>query len=175
MISKLETLPNEILLNIFCYLSWDKMLISLWSLNRRINLIIYSIFSIDKNGIILNQSGLSYKKFSLILFPLICNSSLSSFIKYIHFDGTNSNSPDLIHECLFYNNDKQILCFPNLKSLKITQCLLSQSLIQTLSLLIQLKLDQLALTLDEDMVELIRNPKQRWRIIPHTSNSLLLF
>ncbi|CAF4762701.1 unnamed protein product, partial [Rotaria sp. Silwood2] len=35
MISKLETLPNEILLNIFCYLSWDKMLISLWSLNRR--------------------------------------------------------------------------------------------------------------------------------------------
>ena len=54
----------------------------------------------------------------------------------------------------------QILCFPNLKSLKITQCLLSQSLIQTLSLLIQNQLNQLTLTFDEEMIELIRKPEE---------------
>ncbi|CAF1084961.1 unnamed protein product [Rotaria sordida] len=93
MINKFETLPNEILLNIFCYLLWDKILISFWSLNTRINSLIYSIFPIDKYEISFNQLGLSYKKFSLIVLLLICNfSSFSSLIKYIHFDGTNSNS-----------------------------------------------------------------------------------
>ncbi|CAF1028477.1 unnamed protein product [Rotaria sordida] len=93
MINKFETLPNAILLNIFCYLSCDKILISFWSLNKRINFLIYSIFSIDKYKISFNQLDLSYKKFSLILLPLICNSSsFSSLIKCIHFDGTNSNS-----------------------------------------------------------------------------------
>ncbi|CAF3849742.1 unnamed protein product [Rotaria sordida] len=175
MISQFETLPNEILLNILCYLSWDKILISFWSLNRRINSLIYSIFSIDKYEISFNQLDLSYKKFSLILLPLIYkSSSLSSLIKYIHFDGTNSNSYNVIHQFLFYNNDKQILCFPNLKSLKITRCLLSQSLIQTLSLLIQNQLNQLTLTFDEEMIELIRKSEEPWKIDPHASNELFV-
>lgn len=124
MQSKLEILPDELFLNIFRYFSWDEMLISLWSLNKRINSLIYSIFSINKNGIIFNKSGLSYQKFSSILLPLILNSSpsLSANIKYIHFDGINSNSYDIIQQCLFSNNDKQKICFPNLKSLYITKC-----------------------------------------------------
>ncbi|CAF3943566.1 unnamed protein product [Rotaria sp. Silwood1] len=102
MISKFERIPNEILLNIFGYLSWDKILISFWSLNRRMNSLIYSIFSIDKYKFSFNQQDLSYKKFSLFLLPLICNSSyLSSLFKYIHFDGINSNSYNVIDEFLF--------------------------------------------------------------------------
>ncbi|CAF1553588.1 unnamed protein product, partial [Rotaria sp. Silwood1] len=58
MISKLETLPYEILLDIFSYLSWDKILISLWSINRRINYVIYSVFSMKNSGIVFNQSDL---------------------------------------------------------------------------------------------------------------------
>ncbi|CAF3817559.1 unnamed protein product [Rotaria sp. Silwood1] len=139
--------------------------------NRRMNSLIYSIFSIDKYEISFNQLDLSYKKFSLFLLPLICNSSyLSSLFKYIHFDGINSNSYNVIDEFLFYNNDKQNLCFSNLKSLTITRCLLSQSLIQTVSLLIRNHLDQLTLTIDEEMIELIRKPEEPFRIAPHASN-----
>ncbi|CAF3323124.1 unnamed protein product [Rotaria sp. Silwood2] len=171
MISKFETIPNEILLNIFGYLSWDKILISFWSLNRRINLLIYAIFSIDKYEISFNQLDLSYKKFSFFLLPLIRNSPyLSSLFKYFHFDGTNSNSYNVIDEFLFYNNDKQNLYFSNLKSLKITRCLLSESLIQTLSLLIRNHLEQLTLTIDEEMIESIRKPEELCGIAPHASN-----
>ncbi|CAF2841692.1 unnamed protein product [Rotaria sp. Silwood2] len=116
---------------------------------------------INKFGIIFNQPDLSYRKFALILLPLVFNSSaLSSSIKHIHFDGTNSNSYDVIDHFLFLNNNQQILCFPNLKSLKITRCLLSQSLIQTLFLLIQNQLNQLTLTFDEQMAELIRKSEE---------------
>ncbi|CAF0931274.1 unnamed protein product [Rotaria sp. Silwood1] len=73
-------------------------------------------------------------------------SYLCSNIKYIHFDGINSISFDFIYHEIFYHNDKQRVCFPNLKSLNITQCLLSEPLIDTLSLLIQDQLDQLTLT-----------------------------
>ncbi|CAF2099858.1 unnamed protein product [Rotaria magnacalcarata] len=111
MTNKLEILPNEIFLNIFLYFSWDEVLISFWSLNKRINNLICSIFEINKNGIIFNK-------------------------------------PDI-----FSHNDKSILCFPNLKLLYITRCLLSQSLIQTLSFLIQYQLNELTLTFDEVFYE----------------------
>ncbi|CAM4765414.1 unnamed protein product [Rotaria magnacalcarata] len=151
MISKWETLPNEIFGNIFNYLSWDEILISLWSLNHRINSLICSIFSINKNGIIFSRPGLSYKSVSKILLPLIIKSSLlSSSIKYIHLNGNDSNSYDLIHQYFYYNNDKESFCFPNLESLNITQCLLSKSLIDKLSLLIQYQLTERKLIIDED-------------------------
>ncbi|CAF0965456.1 unnamed protein product [Rotaria sordida] len=154
MTNKLEILPNEIFLNIFLYFSWDEILISFWSLNKRINSIICSIFEINKNGIIFNKPGLSYKKFSKILLPLIFNSlSLCSSIKYIHIDGINSIGFNLIYQDIFSHNDKSIHRFPNLKSLYITRCLLSQSLIQTLSFLIQYQLNQLTLTFHEDIYE----------------------
>ncbi|CAF1249554.1 unnamed protein product [Rotaria sordida] len=155
MKNKLEILPNEILLNIFVYFSWDELLISFWSFDKRINNLIYSIFEINQNGIIFDKPGLSYKKFSKILLPLIFNSlSLCSFIKYIHVDGINSICFNLIYQDIFsHNDDKSILRFPNLKSLYISRCLLSESLIQTLSFLIQLKLNKLTLTFDEDIYE----------------------
>ncbi|CAF3871410.1 unnamed protein product, partial [Rotaria sordida] len=48
MISKLETLPNEILILIFSNLSWFERIISLSSLNTRFNIIIGSIFCVLK-------------------------------------------------------------------------------------------------------------------------------
>jgi len=156
MKNKFEILPNEILLNIFVYFSWDELLISFWSLNKRINNLIHSIFEINQNGIIFNKPGLSYKKFSKILLPLIFNSlSLCSSIKYIHVDGINSICFYLIYQDIFsYNDDKLILRFPNLKSLYISRCLLSESLIQTLSFLIQYQLNELTLTFDKNIYEL---------------------
>ncbi|CAF1209814.1 unnamed protein product [Rotaria magnacalcarata] len=154
MTNKLEILPNEIFLNIFLYFSWDEVLISFWSLNKRISNLICSIFEKNKNGIIFNKPGLSYKKNCKILLPLIFNSlSLCSSIKYIHFDGINSICFNLIYQDIFSHNDKSILCFPNLKLLYITRCLLSQSLIQTLSFLIQYQLNELTLTFDEVFYE----------------------
>ncbi|CAF3966103.1 unnamed protein product [Rotaria sp. Silwood1] len=155
MISKLEIFPNEIFINIFSYLSWDELLISLWLLNKRINSLICFIFSMKKNGIVLNDLSLTYKKFSKILLPLILNSSsLSSNIKYIYVNGINSISFDFIYQKIFYddnnNNNKQKIPFPNLKSLYITQCLLSERLLETLSFLIQYKLNQLTLTFHKE-------------------------
>ncbi|CAF1317046.1 unnamed protein product [Rotaria sordida] len=171
MINKLEILPNEIFINIFSYLSWDDILMSLWSLNKRINSIICSLFSINKNGIIFNKSVLSYKIFSSILLPLILNSSfLSSNIKYIYFDGINSISFDFIYQEIFSNNDKQRICFPNLKSLYITQCLLSQSLIEVLSLLIQYQLNQLTLTFNKDVYKISEYGSERSSAAINRSN-----
>ncbi|CAF1469427.1 unnamed protein product [Rotaria sp. Silwood1] len=171
MRNKLEILPNELFLNIFSYFSWDEVLISFWSLNKRINNLILSIFEINKNGIIFNKPGLSYKKFSKILLPLIFNSlSLSSSIKYIHFDGLNSIYLNLIYQDIFFHNDKSICCFPNLKSLYISRCLLSQSLIQTLSFLIQYQLNQLTLTFDEDIYETFGYRRKFFSILSNQGN-----
>lgn len=168
--TKFEILPNEILFNIFSYLSWDKILLSFWSLNQRINSLIFSIFSNDQYEIDFKQSDLSYKIVSSILLPLLCKpSSLSSLIKFIHFDGTSSNSYKIIDEFLY---SKQKLHFPNIKSLKVTQCLLSQSFIQILSSLIQNQLNELTLTFDEEFIEIIRNPDQPSEIISHESKYL---
>ncbi|CAF3353074.1 unnamed protein product [Rotaria sp. Silwood1] len=116
MTSKIETLPNEILLHIFSCLTWYDMLISLWSLNVRCNSLICLTLSINdnrlNNGLIIAH-GLSYNKCCSILFPLILNSSsLSSSIQRIHFDGINSMSSDLCFQLLF--NNKNILHFPHL-------------------------------------------------------------
>ncbi|CAF4694543.1 unnamed protein product, partial [Rotaria sp. Silwood2] len=85
---------------------------------------------------------------------LILNSSLlSSNIKHIYVNGINSNSFDFIYQKIFYddnNNNKEKIPFPNLTSLYITQCLLSERLIETLSFLIQYKLKQLTLTFHKE-------------------------
>ncbi|CAF0978547.1 unnamed protein product [Rotaria sordida] len=155
MVNKLEILPNEIFLHIFSYLSWDDILISLWSINERINSLICSIFSMNKYGIIFNKPGLSYKKCSSILFPLIFNSSsLCSNIKSMYFDGIYSIPFDFIYEKFFYHNDKQRIYFPNLKSLYITKCLLSQPILQILSTLIKYQLNELLLTFHGDINEI---------------------
>ncbi|CAF4906676.1 unnamed protein product [Rotaria sp. Silwood1] len=128
----METIPNEILLHIFSYLSWFDMLTSLWSLNMRLNSLVCSILSINNNRLnsgILITHGLSYNKCCSILFPLILNSSsVYSSIRRIHFDDNNSISSDLCYEWLF--NDKNILRFPNLKSLILIRCGSIESVVQ---------------------------------------------
>ncbi|CAF3420896.1 unnamed protein product [Rotaria socialis] len=150
--SKLEALPNEILILIFCNLSWFERTISLWSLNARFNFLICLTFSIDENGIIFNQPGLSYKKCYSGSFPLISNLStlsIASFVRHMHFDGTNSNVCDLIHKLLFHNNFGEGFHYPNLKSLVVSECLLSEPLIKSLSWLIENQLYKLTLSFEK--------------------------
>ncbi|CAF3161151.1 unnamed protein product [Rotaria socialis] len=131
MTNTLELFPNEIFIDIFAYLSWDEMLTLFWSLNKRLNSLICSTFSINQSGITIIQPGLSYERFSSELFPLIFNSQLTYCIQHIHLDEINSNSYNL------FNNNRNILHYPNLKSLIWTKCYLSELLIESLSLLIQ--------------------------------------
>ncbi|CAF4375564.1 unnamed protein product, partial [Rotaria sp. Silwood2] len=150
MITRIEALPNEILLCIFSYLEWFDMLTCLCSLNIRFNSLICSILSVNNdlmNSDLGIKRGLSYNKSYSILFPLILNSSsLSSSIRRIHLDGSNSSAYDLCYEWLF--NDKNLLHFPNLKSLALTQCGSIRSIVQSLLYLIQYQLDSLTLTFD---------------------------
>ena len=153
---RFETLPNEVLLIIFSYLSWLEMLTCLWSLNNRINYLICSIVSKNDNkkssGIIIKESGLSYNKCYSRLFPLFNHSSFCSCIRRMRFDGTNSIACDINYQWIFFeNNNKKVLRFPNVESLIVTQCWLSESLIENLSLLIRHQLDELTLIFDKEM------------------------
>ncbi|CAF1253396.1 unnamed protein product [Rotaria sordida] len=173
MISRLEILPNEIIISIFYYLSWNDILISFWSLNSRFNSLICSNFSINQSTIVIAQPGLSYHRLSSTLLPLIHNSSsLISSIRRIHLDGTNSNSYDLIYQCCCYN--KNTFTYPNLKSLILNQCNLSESLIDNLSLLIEYQLDELTLIVDTDINKLIRY-KDIWIAESNQGNNHLFF
>ena len=151
----MESLPNEIFLEIFSYLSWFDMLIPFWSLNNRLNSLVCSILSMNDNQLnsgLLFTRGLSCNKYFTILFPLISNSSsLSSCIRRIHFDGTSSSAYDLCYELLF--NDENILRFPNLKSLILTQCGSINSIFQGLPYLIEHQLDELTLTFDDQLFQ----------------------
>ncbi|CAF3299899.1 unnamed protein product [Rotaria socialis] len=151
MISRLEILPNEIFFNIFSHLSWNEILTSFWSLNERFNSLVCSTFSMNQTGIIIGQTNLSYKIFLTKLFPLISNcSSLINSIRHIHFDGSNSNSYD------FFNQNENIHNYPNLESFVLNQIYLSELLIENLSLLIQYRLKELTLILDEDIFKVFR-------------------
>ncbi|CAF2116520.1 unnamed protein product [Rotaria magnacalcarata] len=158
MICKFEILLNEVLLSIFSYLSWLELLNSVWSLNNRINYLICFLVSINNrkknSGISIKQLGLSYNECYLKLLPLLNHSSLLSFcssIRRLSFDGTNSIACDINYEWIFYqNNTERILRFPNLKTLILTKCWLSESLITNLSLLIQYQLNELTLIFDEE-------------------------
>jgi hypothetical protein len=170
MITRVETLSNEILLDIFCHLSWSDMLTCLWSLNTRFNSLVCSTLSRNNNisntGILITQ-GLSYNKCSSILFPLIINSSsLSSCIQRIHLDESNFISCDLIYEWLF--NEKKILRFPNLKSLILTRCVSIEPVVKSLSYLIEHQLDELTLTFDQQVFRRIYYEKKDLRVIAET-------
>ena len=150
-----EIVPNEIMLSIFTYLSWNEILESFWLLNERFNSLVCTSFVINKTGIILTEPSISYQKFSSKVFPLICNSSeLSSSIKRLHIDGLNSIFCDTIDQFIFSDNNRCNMNFSNLKSLSITRCLsLSPPLIETLFVLIQNQLEQLRLEFDADLFE----------------------
>lgn len=152
MNNRMETLPNEILLHTFSYLSWFDILTSLWSLNIRFNSLVCTTFSINdsrlNSGLVITQN-ISCNKCSILL-SLISNSlSLTSSIQRIHLDETNSIACDLTYEWLF--KDKNILRFPNLKSVILTRCGSIESVIQSLSYLIQQQLDELTLIFDDQV------------------------
>ncbi|CAF0839205.1 unnamed protein product [Rotaria sordida] len=172
----METLPNEILLHIFSYLEWFDILTSLWSLNIRFNSLVCSILSINDNRLnsgLLITHGLSYNKCCSILFPLILNSSsLSSSIQRIHFDETNSIACDLCYEWLF--NDKNILRFPNLKSLVLTRSGSIEPVVQSLFYLIQHQLDELTLTFDKHVFQRFYYIKKYLSVVSDKGNQLLI-
>ena len=170
MFSRLETLPNEVLLLILCYLPYLEMMTSIWPLNKRFKSLIYLTLSTNENqynsGLILAQPGLSFSKWYSILFPLICHLSsprFGAYIKCIHFDGTNSSVCDLSYEWLFQdniNNDEKVLRYPNLKSLALTRCLLIEPLLKTLPLLINNQLDVLTLSFDKELLDIAREKQE---------------
>ncbi|CAM4900526.1 unnamed protein product [Rotaria socialis] len=147
MRTKFESLPNEILLIILANLSSLELLTSLWSLNKRIDVLICSILSRVDNrlnsGLLIIEPGLSFNECHSLLFHSV--STLNFCIQRIHFDGANSIASDLSYELLF-DNDKNILRFPNLKSLVLTRCFLIESLIKSLPLLVKHQLNELVLT-----------------------------
>ena len=154
MSNSFETLSNEILIMIFSNFSWFEILESFWLINQRINSLICLLFSMnnhhDNNAIVFNQPGLSYEKCSSLL-PIITNSlSLSSAIRRIHMNELNSSSSDFISKW-FSIDTKQIFRFSNLKSLILTRFLFSEALINSLSMLIELQLDELRVIFDEDL------------------------
>ena len=158
MITTLERLPDEVLLIIFSNVSWSELLTSLWSLNTRFDILICSTLSKSNSGLII-EPGLSFTRCHSILFPLISrSSSLLTCIERIDIDGTNSNACNLIYEWLF-DDDKHIFRFPNLKSLILTQCLLIKPLLKVLPPLIKHQLDELTLTFDREIIELLTESK----------------
>jgi hypothetical protein len=71
-------------------------------------------------------------------------------MKSTYFGGINSISFDFIYENIFNDaNNKPVVCFPNLKSLYMSRCLLSQPLIEILCSPIHLKFNQLPFSFHE--------------------------
>jgi hypothetical protein len=155
MISRIESLPNEILLYIFSYLKWFDMLISFWSLNIRFDSLLCTALSINNhllNSGLLITHGLSYKKCHSKLFPLIFNSSsLSSAIQRIHLDGRNAIACDLSYKSLF--NKRRLRHLPNLKSFVFTQFDPVKPAVESLLYLIEFQLDELTLTFDNQIFQ----------------------
>ncbi|CAF3128705.1 unnamed protein product [Rotaria sp. Silwood2] len=164
MISIFETLPNEILLAIFSLLSWSEMLTSFWSLNHRINSLVCSIVSLNdgrqNTGLVITEPGFYHEKCYLTSLRLFNQSSFSSFcssIRRIHIDGTSSLVCDISYEWLFYQNvRKKISIYPNLKSFILTQCWVTEPLIEILSFLIKHQLEELTLTFDNETLKFVR-------------------
>jgi len=167
MISKLEILPNEIFFNIFSQLLWNDILTSFWSLNKRFNSLICLNFSINNCAIIINKTSLSYKIFLSKLFPLISDcSSLINSIRNIHLDGRCPNSYD------FFNKNRCIIYYPNLKSLMLDRFYLSELLINNLYYLIQGQLKKLTMILDEDVFTVYESEERPLITVASQSNSL---
>ncbi|CAF3442313.1 unnamed protein product, partial [Rotaria sp. Silwood2] len=159
MINKFENLSNEILLLILSNLTWFEMIESFWLLNQRFNSLICSTFSMNydgnKNGIRINETGLSLNKLQLILSSIISNSFLSASIQQIHIDGSKSSLFfNIISQWIF---QEKLIHFVNLKSIILIRCYLSNILINNLSLLVQYHLDHLTLTLNECTKEILYN------------------
>ena len=178
MENALESLPNEILMIIFSHFSWNELLTSWWCLNEHLNSLLCSMFWNGEARIIFNRPGLSYKECSTSFIPMITQSSdLSSSVRYIHLDGSNSLALD-VFDRWFYStvNGTSKLCFSNLRSLALTRFLLSESSINCLSRLVRGQLTHLRIEVDKDQcnsalfrnrsaaLATARNGKWWWRV-----------
>ena len=152
MANALENLPNEILMMILNYFSWNELLTSWWCLNTHLNSLICSLFFTGQTRITFNQPGLSYKECSATFIPMMTQSiDLSSCVRFIHLDGLNSLAHDVLDQWLYcVDNDTTKLRFSNLKSLVLTRFSLSEPSINSLSRLIRDQLKHLRIDVDED-------------------------
>jgi hypothetical protein len=165
MITTLENLPNEILMDVLSNMKWFEMIESFWSLNQRFNSLICLKISMNKNQIHITKRSVSFNRCHSIILSRICNlSSFFACVQSININGTDSNCCDVISQWIFHNN---ILRFINLKRLTLTECCLTEILIYNLSLLIQNQLDELILKFDKDIFKVFsynticqRNRKQ---------------
>ncbi|CAF4960928.1 unnamed protein product [Rotaria socialis] len=60
MLSRLENLPDEILLMILSHIRWFELIESFWSLNQRFNALIHLKFSLNKNQIVISHRDVSF-------------------------------------------------------------------------------------------------------------------
>ena len=176
MANTLESLPNEILTIILGHFSWKELLTSWWCLNEHLNSLLCSMFWSGETRIVFNSPGLSYKECSTSFIPMITQSNdLSSSVRYLHLDGSNSLVHDIFDRWLYRtNNDTCKLCFSNLKSLVLTRFLLSESSVNCLSRLVRDQLTHLRIDVDEDQCDVslafyestklaaVRNGKRWW-------------
>ena len=176
MFTKLEDLPNEILLRIVCYLSWVDVLTPFCSLNIRYNSLICSTLSLNDtrlNNAFFTTHGLPYYKCRSVLYSVIFNCQyLCLSIKKIHFDGSNSTSYDLCYRWLF--NDQNNLRFPNLKSLAFTRCGSIRSIIRSLLYLIEHQLEEIKLEFDSYVFHQFDDLKSHFSRISDSKNENLV-
>ena len=152
MINELEKLPNELLLMIFAHFSWDELLTSVWSLNHRLNSLICAMFASSERGITVDGSGLSYRRdVPRLSSPFLQSAALCASVRHLHLNGLNSMSHDLFDQWLFQKNELRArVRFPNLKSIRLSRCFLSEALMKSVAVLIGGKLTDLRLDIDED-------------------------
>ncbi|CAF3874562.1 unnamed protein product, partial [Rotaria sordida] len=152
MINKLENLANEILLIILSYIPWFQIIESFWSLNKRLNSLIYLKTLMNNNGIIIHKRFLSFNRYHSIMTSKICDLlSFFSCIEWMDIDGNHSNYDDIICQWIFH---REILYFVNLKKLILRECYLTEKSLKNLSLLIQYQLDELILIFDKNIFAL---------------------
>ena len=178
MASALESLSNEILMGILSYFSWNELLTSWWCLNAHLNSLLCTMFWSGEARIIFNRPGLSYKECSSTFIPMITQSSdLSSSVRYMHLDGSNSLVHGIFEQWLYCTDNRTSkLRFLNLKSLVLTRFLLSEPSINCLSRLVRDQLTHLRIEVDKDQcnsalsrdrsaeIATARNGKWWWRI-----------
>ncbi|CAF4596993.1 unnamed protein product, partial [Rotaria sp. Silwood2] len=111
----------------------------------------------NQSRIILTATDLSLNKYQSIFCSINSNSTLSASIKRLHIDGARSTFFDIISEWIFQEN---LIRFVNLKSLILTRCYLSETLINNLSLLVQYQLDELILTIDKDSSKMFESQQE---------------
>ena len=152
IIRGLESLPTEIILIIFRHSSWNELLTSWWSVNKHLDAVICSMFFTDQLAITLHKRGLSFRECSSTLLPTIHQSTaLRQSIRRIHLDGQTC-MPDEMLDQWFLN--EQRVRFSSLTSLSLTRCWPSESIWNTLSLLVRGGLTHLRLSMDDDFCSL---------------------